>query len=280
MATDDVASKVKGWLQSSKHYDPSTSSNSALADPEIRPSRCGPDTSADRRLSLCRTAIVTRQFVLSLFAACVCVCVFHRLGLGATYVPPSALGAKIQQRLTGHKRRANSDDHVPVPPAVTAIPVIDAGDDEDSRSSAIKSKAKPTSAVASDMGGASKKAKKAGAAAFAAAPPVGAAVHSVASAGASSPASVTAGKSGIKPPPPPSSSSITITSPPPSPTDGAAAPGAAAAKAPKRRKKDRSRQKNLRKDNRPEHAKPNYLPVKPRSDSSRDAVPLHDQCYD
>jgi hypothetical protein len=148
--------------------------------------------------------------------------------------------------------------------------MVDAGDDEDSRSNAIKNKSKPSSVLVSDIGGASKKAKKASAVAAPSALPS----LTSTSVGASSPAPVTAGKGGIKPPPPPSS---TMASPPTSTTDAEAAP-VAAAKAPKHRKKDRSRQKNLRKDNRPDHAKPNYLSAKPRPDSSREAVLLRDEC--
>jgi hypothetical protein len=140
--------------------------------------------------------------------------------LGAAYVPPTSLSAKIQNKLTGHKRRTHEQE--PAPTAVAA----DEDGDEDSRSAAVS---KPTAvkfAAKADAAAPQKKVKLAAPTAL----------------------------STIKPPPPtgfkpPLPSTGIIAPANMAPVSAESTPGAEGPKATKKqRKKVRSRQKNLRKD--------------------------------
>jgi hypothetical protein len=139
--------------------------------------------------------------------------------LGAAYVPPTALSTKIQNKLTGNKRRAPEQE-----PVASAMPVDEDGD-EDSRSAAVsKSAAGKFTAFGAD---APKKKSK---------------VTAPTTTNTIKPPPTT----GFKPPPTSTASTGTTT---PAIVAPISADGAEEEKGKKKqRKKVRSRQKNLRKD--------------------------------
>jgi hypothetical protein len=236
-------SVVSSWLKGSANFDASPSHAAgalSAADPEIRPSR---------------------------------------LGLGATHVPQTALATTIQNRLLGSngakggKRRSADIEEAAAEAgaaatksaaAAAAASRDDDDDEQDSRAGAIKVNAAAKLATIKQQKEAlpapSKKAKSS------------AAASSSSSSSDAAPAST--GSAAIKAPPP-SSSRPPIAAAPSANTqvqtatsatvaaasaEPIAEAGAAAKKEKPFRKKVRSKQKNLRKDTRPDHLKPNFVP--------------------